>query len=118
MFDIGLSELIVIMVIALLVIGPKKLPEVARALGKGLAEFKRALDDVKEEFNAAQIQSDVREMKESLLSGKENDENKQEEQAAVHADTGEPTSETTIHNHIDKSITSTDKPQTKNQEPS
>ena len=38
MFDIGMPEMIVIFIVALLVLGPKKLPEVARALGKGLAE--------------------------------------------------------------------------------
>ena len=50
MFGIGMTELMVILVIGLVVIGPKKLPGLARSLGKSLAEFRRASDDMRREF--------------------------------------------------------------------
>jgi Tat protein translocase TatB subunit len=50
MFGIGMPELLLILAVALIVLGPKKLPELARALGKGMAEFRRATDELKEQF--------------------------------------------------------------------
>jgi sec-independent protein translocase protein TatA len=47
MGSLGFPELILIFVVALLVFGPKKLPELGKSLGKGLREFKRATDDLK-----------------------------------------------------------------------
>lgn len=52
MFGIGLPELILICVIALIVVGPQKLPELARTLGRTLGEFKRVADDVKQTITA------------------------------------------------------------------
>lgn len=53
MFGIGPTELVVILVIALLVLGPKRLPELASGLGKGLAEFRRATRDINAELDEA-----------------------------------------------------------------
>jgi sec-independent protein translocase protein TatA len=48
MFGIGMPELLVIAVLALILIGPKKLPDLAKSLGKTLGELRKATDDVKE----------------------------------------------------------------------
>jgi TatA/E family protein of Tat protein translocase len=63
MFGIGVPELLVILVVALIVLGPKRLPEVAKALGKGLSEFRRATADLTEELRGAQnlIEREARE---------------------------------------------------------
>ncbi len=51
MFGIGFPELLLIMALALIVLGPKRLPDLARALGRGLSEFKRASDELKQTFD-------------------------------------------------------------------
>ena len=45
--SIGMPEMIIILVIALIIFGPRKLPELGRSLGKSLAEFKRASNELK-----------------------------------------------------------------------
>jgi sec-independent protein translocase protein TatA len=67
MFGLGIPELIVIFVIALVVFGPKKLPDLGRALGKGIAEFKRATEEVKDtietEVRAAECKIDIEKLR-------------------------------------------------------
>ena len=52
MFGIGVPELILILVVGLIVFGPGKLPEVARSLGKGIREFKKATNVLSQAINA------------------------------------------------------------------
>jgi Tat protein translocase TatB subunit len=52
MFNIGMPELLLILAIALIILGPRKLPDIARALGRSLIEFRRASDEIKETIEA------------------------------------------------------------------
>ncbi|MBK7949619.1 MAG: twin-arginine translocase TatA/TatE family subunit [Deltaproteobacteria bacterium] len=60
MFGIGPMELVVIVVVALLIFGPQKLPEFARTIGKGLAEFRRASNDLRQSLALDELQHDLR----------------------------------------------------------
>jgi Tat protein translocase TatB subunit len=61
MFGIGMPELLLILALALIVLGPKKLPDIAKALGRGLAEFKRATEELKSSINEETRMSETRE---------------------------------------------------------
>jgi sec-independent protein translocase protein TatA len=53
MFGLGGQELLLILFVVLLFFGPSKLPELARGIGKGMREFKKAQADLENEFNKA-----------------------------------------------------------------
>ena len=63
MLGIGMQEIILVLVVALIIIGPKKLPGLARSLGRAMGEFRRAADDLKEDLDI----SGVKEAKEKLM---------------------------------------------------
>jgi Tat protein translocase TatB subunit len=68
MFGIGFPELVVILAIALVVVGPSKLPELARALGRGFAEFRKATNEIKESLD---LDDTVREIKNEFHSAQD-----------------------------------------------
>ncbi len=59
MFGLGMPEILMILAIALIVIGPKKLPEVAKTLGRAMGEFKRSAQDLKRSIDLESTVQDV-----------------------------------------------------------
>ena len=66
MFGIGMPELLIIMAVALVVLGPKKLPDIAKGLAKGISEFKKATQEIKQ--NIAEDE-DLRDIKNTFQEG-------------------------------------------------
>jgi len=62
------SEIFIILIVVLVLFGAKKIPELAKGLGKGMREFKKATDDIKKEINdsSGDIVKDINEMKDDL----------------------------------------------------
>jgi Tat protein translocase TatB subunit len=78
MFGIGLPEMIIILIVALLVVGPSKLPELAKTLGKAFTEFRRMADEVKETFEDEVMKEDSTTKVEPTVETKENDKKQDE----------------------------------------
>ncbi len=90
MFDLGTQELLLIFIVAFLVFGPKKLPELGRTLGKGMRELKTAMRGIKDSFDEAEadVSDELKQTKKDL--------------------------EETVYSSIEPHITNNDKDETKN----
>jgi sec-independent protein translocase protein TatB len=67
-FGIGMPEMILILAIALIILGPKKLPELAKSLGRGIAEFKKATQEFKDNL---QVDNDLKEAGKTIREAKD-----------------------------------------------
>ena len=75
--NIGLPELLIILAIALLIFGPKKLPEVGRSIGRALREFRKTSDEIKEKIEEEIQVDEFRDIKEEFKKDiEENEEGK------------------------------------------
>ena len=96
MFGLGFFEILVILAIALIVIGPEKLPELAQTLGRYMAELRRTADEFKAEVSFSTrdldpraITAELRELERLPLDCPEEEKYKEQEQEQENAPSGE-----------------------------
>jgi sec-independent protein translocase protein TatB len=96
MFGVGVPELIVIFLVALVILGPKQLPEVAKFLGKALGEFRKATDDISAEFNSAKsmLEEEIRQAEHATQEEKSRTTQIEDTQATMPS--AEPSAEPTL----------------------
>jgi sec-independent protein translocase protein TatA len=66
MFGFHWAELLVVLIVAMVIFGPKRLPELGNALGRGLRDFRSGLHEAKEEIGINEIQDSVRDVRDSV----------------------------------------------------
>ncbi len=67
MFGLGMGEIVIILVLALVLLGPQRLPDAAKQLGKGLREFRKATEDLKQQFETELYSTDAKPAKPKLV---------------------------------------------------
>ena len=90
--QLGFPEIIMIFIIALLVFGPKKLPELGKSLGKGLREFKKATDELKSNWDEQlkDVEKSVNEVRDTVHSATRDIENKIKAEVYTAAEPAQP----------------------------
>ncbi len=137
MFGLGMPEILLILAIALIVIGPKKLPELAKTLGRAMGEFKRSAQDFKKSIDvettlkdletpASDLKDVIKEVnkeKDTIvepgdnpdMTGSENQEDKGEETPDATFKEPETSSKRTDDSSIEQESTSPKDPENKNE---
>jgi sec-independent protein translocase protein TatB len=106
MFDIGFSEMMVIAVLALIVIGPERLPRVARTLGHLAGRLQRYVADVKADINREVELDELRKMRDSMQQAASNF------QSSVNEEVSKASSEVAkVESELNAAAASLDKPQ-------
>ena len=105
MFGIGMPEMFLILAIALIVIGPKKLPDLAKSLGRAFAEFKRATSELKDSFEIDTELNEIKTTFNDMSNGiKEAIDVKAEPETKGPRDAGAPEGEDNQKEHKNKDV--------------
>lgn len=95
MFGIGTSELLIILLIALLVLGPKEIPKIARTLGRGMRELQRAKDELRQTLT-----TEVEEQEGAVKPSKSPEDKAEEKQEAAQSDNNPSTNDNVTKKEI------------------
>src|SRR5437764_7960721 len=85
MFDVGIPELVLILVVALVVFGPGKLPEVGASIGKAMREFRKATQSVTDEIESVTKSVNVLESEDEMRTRLITEQNRKREAATAAA---------------------------------
>jgi TatA/E family protein of Tat protein translocase len=105
MFGLGMPEILLILAIALMVIGPKKLPELAKTLGRAMGEFKKAAQDFKRSIDLEETARKFEEPAKSIRETIKEVTTSPEETPATHSDAATPADPAPLPGKVDDTPT-------------